>query len=69
MWTLCPILEQIGNKTPVQEVTETKFGAETKGLTIYRTPILKQGLIVREDWAAETGPSFILAIYKRQSNI
>ena len=25
---------RIGNKTPMEEVTETKFGAETKGWTI-----------------------------------
>ena len=28
-----PIL-RIGNKTPMEGVTETKFGAETKGWTI-----------------------------------
>jgi hypothetical protein len=28
-----PLL-RIGNKTPMKEVTETKFGAETKGWTI-----------------------------------
>jgi hypothetical protein len=28
-----PLL-RIGNKTPMEEVTETKFGAETKGWTI-----------------------------------
>jgi hypothetical protein len=27
-------LFRIGNKTPMEEVTETKFGAETKGWTI-----------------------------------
>jgi hypothetical protein len=33
-----PLL-RIGNKTPMEEgVTETKFGAETKGWTIYRLP-------------------------------
>jgi hypothetical protein len=28
----------IGNKTPMEGVTETKFGAETKGWTLYRLP-------------------------------
>jgi hypothetical protein len=28
----------IGNKTPMEGVTETKFVAETKGLTILRLP-------------------------------
>jgi hypothetical protein len=32
VWTL-PLL-RIGNKTPMEGVTETKFGAETKGWTI-----------------------------------
>jgi hypothetical protein len=32
-----PLL-RIGNKTPMEGVTETKFGAETKGWTIYRRP-------------------------------
>jgi hypothetical protein len=31
-----PLL-RIGNKTPTEGVTETKFGAETKGWTIYIT--------------------------------
>jgi hypothetical protein len=30
-----PLL-RIGNKTPMEGVTETKFGAETKGWTIQR---------------------------------
>jgi hypothetical protein len=34
-----PLLK-IGNKTPMEEVTETKFGAETKGWTIKRLPYL-----------------------------
>jgi hypothetical protein len=29
-----PTLLRIGNKTPMEEVTEIKFGAETKGWTI-----------------------------------
>ena len=29
---------RIGNKTPIDGVTEIKFGAETKGWTIYRLP-------------------------------
>ena len=29
---------RIGNKTPMEGVTETKFGAETKGWTIQRLP-------------------------------
>jgi hypothetical protein len=33
VWTLCPFLE-LGKKTPMEEVTETKFGAVTKGWTI-----------------------------------
>ena len=32
-----PLL-RIGNKTPLEGVTETKFGAETKGWTIKRLP-------------------------------
>jgi hypothetical protein len=31
-------LHRIGNKTPMEGVTETKFGAEKKGWTIYRLP-------------------------------
>ena len=34
-----PLL-RIGNKTPMEGVTETKFGAETKGWTIQRLPHL-----------------------------
>jgi hypothetical protein len=33
-------LFRIGNKTPMEGVTETKCGAETKGWTIYRLPYL-----------------------------
>jgi hypothetical protein len=33
VWTLCPFLE-LGTKKPMGGVTETKFGAETKGWTI-----------------------------------
>jgi hypothetical protein len=32
-----PLL-RIGNKTPMEGVTETMFGAETKGWTILRLP-------------------------------
>jgi hypothetical protein len=32
-----PLL-RIGNKTPMEGVTETKFGGKTKGLTIWRLP-------------------------------
>jgi hypothetical protein len=32
-----PLL-RIGNKTPIEGVTETKFRAETKGWTMYRLP-------------------------------
>jgi hypothetical protein len=32
-----PLL-RIGNKTPMEGVTETKFGAEAKGWTIQRLP-------------------------------
>jgi hypothetical protein len=31
-------LLRIGNKIPMEGVTETKFGAETKGRTIQRLP-------------------------------
>ena len=31
-------LLRIGNKTPMEGVAETKFGAETKGWTIQRLP-------------------------------
>jgi hypothetical protein len=31
-------LLRIGNKIPVERVTETKFGAKTKGWTIQRLP-------------------------------
>ena len=34
-----PLL-RIGNKTPMEGVTETMFGAETKGWTIKRLPYL-----------------------------
>jgi hypothetical protein len=34
-----PLL-RIGNKTPLEGVTETKFGAEMKGWTIQRLPHL-----------------------------
>ena len=34
-----PLL-RFGNKTPMEGVTETEFGAETKGWTIYRLPYL-----------------------------
>jgi hypothetical protein len=30
-----------GNKIPIEGVTETKCGAETEGMTIYRLPIPK----------------------------
>jgi hypothetical protein len=36
-YNICPgslPLLRIGNKTPMEGVTETKFGAETKGWTI-----------------------------------
>jgi hypothetical protein len=32
-----PLL-RIGNKTPMERITETKFGAEMKGWTIWRLP-------------------------------
>ena len=31
---------RIGNKTPMEGVTETKFGAETEGMTIQKLPHL-----------------------------
>jgi hypothetical protein len=33
-------LLRIGNKIPMEGVTETKFGAKTKGWTIQRLPFL-----------------------------
>jgi hypothetical protein len=33
LWALCPFL-QLGTKHPLEVVTETKSGAETKGWTI-----------------------------------
>jgi hypothetical protein len=36
------LLLRIGNKTPMEGVTETKFGAETKGWTIQT--LLHQGV-------------------------
>jgi hypothetical protein len=38
MWTLCPFLE-LGKKTPMEGVTETKFGAETKRMDHLETAI------------------------------
>jgi hypothetical protein len=35
-----PLL-RIGNKTPMEGITETKFRAEMKGWTIYRLPYLR----------------------------
>jgi hypothetical protein len=32
------LLLRIGNKTPTEGITETKFGAEMKGWTIQRLP-------------------------------
>jgi hypothetical protein len=34
------ISSRIGNKTPIEGVTETKFGAKMKGWTIQRLPHL-----------------------------
>ena len=34
-----PLL-RIGNKTPMEGVTETKFEAETEGMTIQKLPVL-----------------------------
>ena len=39
MWILSFLL-RMGNKIPLEGVMETKFGAETKGWTIYRLPYL-----------------------------
>jgi hypothetical protein len=39
-WVDISFLLRIGNKIPVEGVTETKFGAETKGWTIQRLPLL-----------------------------
>jgi hypothetical protein len=41
-----PLLS-IGKKTPMEGVTETKFGAETKRWTIYRLAYLGIHLIIR----------------------
>jgi hypothetical protein len=35
------ILLRRGNKIPVERVTETKFGAETEGMTIQELPYLE----------------------------
>jgi hypothetical protein len=35
------ILLRRGNKIPLEGVTETKFGAETKGMNIQRLPYLR----------------------------
>jgi hypothetical protein len=40
-------LLRIGNKTPMEGVTETKFGAEMKGWTIQRLPHLGIHSIIR----------------------
>jgi hypothetical protein len=40
-----PLL-RTANKTPMEGVTETKFGAETKGWTFYRLPYLGIGPII-----------------------
>jgi hypothetical protein len=34
------ILLKRGNKIPIEGVTETKYGAETEGMTIQRLPYL-----------------------------
>jgi hypothetical protein len=34
------VLHRRENKTPIEEVTETKCGAETEGMTIQRLPYL-----------------------------
>jgi hypothetical protein len=34
-------LLRMGNKIPMEEVTETKFGAQTKGGTIQRLPHMR----------------------------
>jgi hypothetical protein len=41
-----PLL-RIGNKTPMEGVTETKFGAETKGWAIQTLPHLEAHPILR----------------------
>jgi hypothetical protein len=37
---LSPIGASSGNKIPMKGVTETKYGAETEGMTIHRLPHL-----------------------------
>jgi hypothetical protein len=39
-WVDTSFLLRIGNKIPMKGVTETKFGAKTKGWTIQRLPYL-----------------------------
>jgi hypothetical protein len=39
-WVNTSFLLRIGNKIPMEGVTETKFGAKTKGWTIQRLPHL-----------------------------
>jgi hypothetical protein len=39
-WIDTSFLLRIGNKIPMKGVTETKFGAKTKGWTIQRLPYL-----------------------------
>jgi hypothetical protein len=39
VWIFLPVLEA-GNKTPMEGVTETKYEAETEGMTIQRLPHL-----------------------------
>ena len=34
-------LLKMGNKIPMEEVTETKYGAETEGVTIQKLPHLR----------------------------
>jgi hypothetical protein len=38
-WVDTSFLLRIGNKIPMKGVTETKFGAKTKGWTIQRLPL------------------------------
>jgi hypothetical protein len=39
-WVDTSLLLRIGNKIPMKGVTETKFGAKTKGWTLQRLPHL-----------------------------
>jgi hypothetical protein len=47
-------LRRMGIKTPMERVTETKFGAETKGWTIQRLPQPGIHIIISHQINADT---------------